>query len=118
MLHYILNITGHLYAQETDPLLINIVTPIKLKFLKYWQNIPLLYSFAFILDPRANMRGFYNVFQLLSHTISTDYSSCFSKVRTELYKLYNKYENRFGAIRSQRYSQTGGSTSKKNNSMG
>jgi hypothetical protein len=91
----------------------NIVTPMKLKFLKYWQNIPLLYSFAFILDPRAKMRGFHNVLQLLSQTIGTDYSSYFSEVRTELYKLYNKYESRFGAVRSQRHSQAGGSTGKK-----
>jgi hypothetical protein len=113
MLHHILNIAGHLHAQETDPLLMNIVAPMKLKFLKYWQNIPLLYSFAFILDPRAKMRGFHNVLELFSQTIGTDYSSYFSEVRTELYKLYNKNENRFGVVRSQRHSQAGGSTGKK-----
>jgi hypothetical protein len=52
MLHHILDIAGHLHAQETDPLLMNIVTLVKLKVLKYWQNIPLWYSFAFILDPK------------------------------------------------------------------
>jgi hypothetical protein len=35
MLHHILDLVGHLYAQETDLLLMNIVTPMELKFLKY-----------------------------------------------------------------------------------
>jgi hypothetical protein len=54
MLHHIIEIAGHLYDQETNPLLMNIVTPMKLKFLKYWQNIPLLYSLHlfWILEPR------------------------------------------------------------------
>ena len=85
-----------MYVKETDPLLINIVTSMKLKFP---HNIPLLYSFAFILDPRAKIRGFHNVLQLLAHTICTDYSTYFSEVRTELYKLFNKYETMFGAVR-------------------
>jgi hypothetical protein len=59
------------------------------------------------------MRGFHNVLQLLSQTIGTDYSSYFSEVKTELYKFYNKYENRFGAVMSHRHSQAGGSTGKK-----
>jgi hypothetical protein len=53
-------------------------------------------SFTFVLDPKAKMRGFYNILQHLSQTIGVDYSSYFSEVRTELYKLYNKYENKFG----------------------
>jgi hypothetical protein len=85
----------------------------KLKFLKYWQNIPLLYSYAFILDPRAKMRGFQNGLQILSQTIGCDYSSYYNEVRSELYKLYNMYENKFGAVRSQRNSQAAGSTGKK-----
>jgi hypothetical protein len=118
MLHHIIEIAGHLYDQETNPLLMNIVTPMKLKFLKYWQNIPLLYSFAFVLDPRAKMRGFQNVLQILSQTIGCDYSSYYNEVRVELYKLYNKYENKFGAVRSQRNSQAAGSTGKKKMAWG
>jgi hypothetical protein len=46
----------------------------KTKFLKYWREIPILYAFAFILDLRANMRGFHNVLQRLSSFNGTDYS--------------------------------------------
>jgi len=35
MLHHIIEIADHLHARETDPLLMSILTPIKLKFLKY-----------------------------------------------------------------------------------
>jgi hypothetical protein len=71
-----------------------------------------LYSFAFILDPRAKMRGFHNVLQILSQTIGFDYSKCYNEVRTELYKLYNKYETKFGSVRGQR-NQAATSTGKK-----
>ena len=118
ILHHIIDIAGHLYAQENNALLMNIVTPMKLKFLKYWQNIPLLYSFAFVLDPRAKMRGFHNVLQILSQTIGFDYSNYYNEVRTELYKLYNKYETKFGAVRGQRNSQAAGSTGKKKTAWG
>ena len=58
MLHHIIEIASHLSNYENDDLLREIVVPMKSKFLKYWRNIPMLYSFAFILDPRAKMRGF------------------------------------------------------------
>ncbi|XP_072148536.1 zinc finger BED domain-containing protein RICESLEEPER 2-like [Setaria viridis] len=118
MLHHIIEIAGHLHGQDSDPLLRNIVVPMKLKFLKYWQNIPLLYSFAFILDPRAKVRGFHNVLQLLSQTVGVDYSSYFTEVRTQLHKLFNKYENKFGAVRSQRPAQPSAATGKKRTAWG
>ena len=36
ILHYLLEIASHLYASEKDQNLINVVYPMKLKFLKYW----------------------------------------------------------------------------------
>ena len=50
ILHHLLDIASHLHASEKDQNLIAIVYHMKLKFLKYWQDIPVLYSFAFILD--------------------------------------------------------------------
>jgi hypothetical protein len=113
MLHHILEIAGHLHFKDTDPLLIGVLVPMRLQFHKYWQNIPLLYYFAFILDPRAKLRGFHNVLQLLSQAIGVDYSSYFTLVRNELYKLYNRYEKKFGAVRRHRTTQPAGSTGKK-----
>ena len=64
VLHHVLEIASHLHACERDQNILHVVYPMKLKFLKYWQDIPLLYSYAFILDPRAKMRGFFNVLQI------------------------------------------------------
>ena len=52
ILHHLLEIASHLHGSEKNQNLIAVVYPMKLKFLKYWQHIPLLYSFAFILDPK------------------------------------------------------------------
>jgi hypothetical protein len=61
ILHHLLDIASHLHASQKDQNLIAIVYPMKLKFLKYWQDMSLLYSFAFILDRRAKLRGLFNV---------------------------------------------------------
>jgi hypothetical protein len=53
MLHHILKIARHLTAFENDRLLRDAVVPMKTKILKYWRNIPILYCFAFVLNPRA-----------------------------------------------------------------
>jgi len=118
ILHHILEIASHLHACERDQNLTTVVHPMKLKFLKYWQDIPLLYSYAFILDPRGKMRGFFNVLQLLAKYTGSEYSSYYAEVKTEIYKLFNKYENKFGAARSQRAAQLSSHTGKKKQAWG
>ena len=63
--HHILEISSHLHDYEHDSNLSDVVMPMKGKFLKYWKSIPLLYAFAFVLDPRAKMRCLHNVLELL-----------------------------------------------------
>jgi hypothetical protein len=65
ILHHLLEIVSHLYEGEKNQNLIAIVYPMKLKYLKYWKDIPMLYSFAFILGPRGKMRGLFNVLHIL-----------------------------------------------------
>jgi hypothetical protein len=92
VLHHILDIAEHLYKTERDQNFRMIAYPIKLKFLKYWEKIPLLYSYTFILDPRTKMKGFFNVLELLAQHTRSTYSSYYVDVKDEMYKLFNKYE--------------------------
>jgi hypothetical protein len=55
----------------------------KNKFLKYWRDIPLLYSFAFILDPRAKLRGFNRVISILASMTHYDYFAYLTCVRAK-----------------------------------
>ena len=48
------------------------------------------------------MRGFHRVLQLLAESTGTQYNSYYADVKIELYKLFNKYESKFGVARSQR----------------
>jgi hypothetical protein len=96
MLHHILRIARHLNAFENDILLRCVVVPMKDKFLKYWRDIPILYAVAFILDPRAKMRGFNKVLIKLSSLTGTDYSRLPFDVRTKLTKVFQLYETKFG----------------------
>jgi hypothetical protein len=75
MLHHIFTIARHLNSCENDELMRDVVVPMKTKFLKYWRQIPILYSFAFILDPRAKMRGFHKLLFRLSSLNGTNYSN-------------------------------------------
>jgi hypothetical protein len=74
MLHHILEIVAHLHEYEKDELLRPAVVTMKDKFLKYWIKIPMLYAFAFVLDPRAKMKCLHNILCLLSDHIGADYS--------------------------------------------
>ena len=58
MLHNLIEIAGQLKNYENDRMLRELVVPMKSKYLKYWNDIPLLYSIAFIMDPRAKIKGF------------------------------------------------------------
>ena len=113
ILHHLLEIASHLHASEKDQNLIAVVYPMKIKFLKYWQHIPLLYSFASILDPRAKIRGLFRVLELLKESTACDYTSYHADVKTEIYKLFNKYERKFGTARSQRVAQPVSHTGKR-----
>jgi hypothetical protein len=88
MMHVIIEIVDHLNQFENDNLLRDVIVPMKLKFLKYWLNIPLLYSFAFILDHRAKLTGFNNALQVLSELLNHNYSTYYNEVRTELTNLF------------------------------
>jgi hypothetical protein len=91
----------------------------KLKYLKYWKEIPLLYSIAFILDPRGKMRGLFNVLQIMQLKIDHDYTAYYVDVKTEIYKLFNKYEEKFGSARTQRRAtQPAGNTGKRKHAWG
>jgi hypothetical protein len=98
MLHHILKIARQLNAFENDRLLREAIVPMKSKFLKYWRDIPILYAFAFILGPRAKMRGFHKLLLRLSSLTATDYSTFPSTIRTKLSKMYIIYETKFGEV--------------------
>jgi len=113
VLHHILEIASHLHDYEHDSNLCNVVAPMKAKFLKYWKHVPLLYAFAFVLDPRAKMRGLQNVLDLLAQCNNMSYIAYFAEVKSELHKLYDKYESKFGAARPARTTHPSGLTGKR-----
>jgi hypothetical protein len=55
------------------------------------------------------MIGFFRVLELLADYTGCEYSSYYADVKSELYKLFDKYVNKFGAASSQRiaYAHTG-----------
>jgi hypothetical protein len=106
MMHHIIQIAKHLNFDENYRLLGNVVFLMKTKFLNYWRDIPLLYSFAFILDPRAKLRGFNRVLSILVGVTHYDYSSYLTCVRAQLTEVFKKYEAKFRAVTSTRPSQS------------
>jgi hypothetical protein len=75
MIHYLVKIAIHLKNYANDSHIRPVVQPMIDKYNKYWRDISLLYSFAFILNPRAKMKGFNRVLRRLGNLISTDYTT-------------------------------------------
>jgi hypothetical protein len=96
MLYHLIDIASQLNKYKNDPLLRNYVLPMKGKFAKYWNRIPMMYSFAFVLDPRAKMIGFHHALTLISNLTSTDYANYYESVRTQLTAVFTNYDLRFG----------------------
>uniref|UniRef100_A0A8I6Y6W8 hAT-like transposase RNase-H fold domain-containing protein n=1 Tax=Hordeum vulgare subsp. vulgare TaxID=112509 RepID=A0A8I6Y6W8_HORVV len=98
MVHTILDIVSHLKSYEGDGLLLNVVADMKTKYLKYWEHIPLLYAFAFILDPRAKLEEYRSAHNVLSASLSLDYTNNFNMARDKLYEVYGKYEQKYSGV--------------------
>ena len=104
-MHPVFEIASHLNEYQFDNDLRFVVNPMKDKFLAYWSDIPMLYSFAFILDPRAKIKGFTSVLRLLSRFNDIDYSSYLTVIRAELSETYKKNMKLSGSMRVQRPTQ-------------
>ena len=59
------------------------------------------------------MRGLFRVLELLKESTGCDYTSYYADVKTEIYKLFNKYERKFGVARTQRAAHPASHTGKK-----
>ena len=75
IVHSILQIATQLKMYENDLVLHEAIVAMKTKYLKYWREIPFLYAFAFVLDPRGKIKAFANVLDLLSDATTLD---CFN----------------------------------------
>ena len=102
MIHYLVKIAIHLKNHANDSHIRPMVQPMIDKYNKYSRDIPLLYSFAFILDPRAKMKGFIRVLRRLGTLTSTNYSAYQVGTRAQLTDVYNKYEEKYGGVRLRR----------------
>jgi len=102
IVHHILEIATQMKTYENDEVLRPAVVAMKSKYLKYWREIPVLYAFAFILDPRAKLSGFGNVLGLISDAVGVDYSAYFTNIRDKLTEVYGKYDQKFAGVRCQR----------------
>ena len=102
IIHYLVKIAIHLKNYANDSHIRPVVQPMIDKYNKYWKDIPLLYSFAFILNPRAKMKGFNRVLRRLGNLTSTDYTTYQLGTRARLTDVYNKYEEKYGGVRLKR----------------
>jgi len=68
-------------------------------YIKYWKDISMLYSFAFVLDPRAKLKGFNKLLRLLNKFLGVDYSSYLTEVRAQLNIMYKRYDDKFGTVK-------------------
>jgi hypothetical protein len=102
MVHHIVRIAIHLHKYQNDEHIRAVVQPMIDKYNKYWKQIPALYCIAFILDPRAKIKGFNKVLRKLQLITDADYSKKLLETRTLLFKLYHKYDDLYGSVREKR----------------
>jgi hypothetical protein len=102
MIHHIVRIAILLHKYQNDEHIRVVVQPMIDKYNKYWRTIPELYYIAFILDPRAKIKGFNKVIRKLQLITDANYSNKLLETRTLFFKLYHKYDALYGSIREKR----------------
>jgi len=108
MLHYLVKIAIHLKIYSNDIHLRNVIQPMIEKYNKYWRDIPLLYSFVFILDLRAKMKGFAKVLRKLMNLhksveeVDEPYNAYQVSTRATLSDVFNKYKEKYRVVRLKR----------------
>jgi hypothetical protein len=102
MMHTLVDIASHLKAYEQDNLLRPMVSRMKLKYCKYWEKIPMLYAFAFILDPRVKLELFASALAVITGALGIDYIAYSTDVRDKLSEIYAKYDQKYAGVRTQR----------------
>jgi len=76
----------------------NFLPDMEEKFLKYWTDIPLIFVFTMILDPRWKFDGAIEVVKLY-HTLMLlpfNQDTNVQHVRLSFFNVYNHYDSRFG----------------------
>ena len=76
-----------------------IVAAMKEKYLKYFDDIPHLYCFAIVLDPRKKLDGLDTAFRFIGDALDLDYSSAYSHVKSEIFRVFDMYQDKFGQTR-------------------
>ena len=102
MVHQLVNIASHLKDNENHELLRHAIIKMKAKYLKYWKNIPILYAFAFILDPRAKVQGLGFALSHLNWALEIDFATYQFEVKEKLADLFKKYEVKYAGVRQRR----------------
>src|SRR6266540_4263011 len=95
-------IAQQLRAHDNDIILYDAISHMKAKYLKYWKDIPYLFSFSFMLDPRAKSLGLCNLLQLFTEVLGIDYSTYFRDVKNSLNDLYIKCEEKYAGVHPRR----------------
>ena len=114
MIHHIVKIAVHLHKYQHDEHLRSVVQSMIDKYNKYWKNIPDLHSIAFILDPRAKIKGFTKVLRKLNSLFNVDYTNKLLDTRALLFRKYNRYDAMYGSVRLKRVVPASLSGKKKN----
>jgi len=99
VLEWLMKIVDTFQEKSTDRMLAPIVAAMKEKYLKYFDAIPHLYCFAIVLDPRKKLDGLDTAFRFIGDALDLDYSSAYSHVKSEIFRVFDMYQDKFGQTR-------------------
>ncbi|WVZ77527.1 hypothetical protein U9M48_025385 [Paspalum notatum var. saurae] len=81
---------------RSDSLLRTIVDPMKVKFLKYFEQISHVYCFATIFDPRKKLDGLQTALEGIGDALDMDFSDAFNHIKEELFNVFGYYYEKYG----------------------
>jgi hypothetical protein len=100
VLEWLMKIVDTFHENSADKILAPIVAAMKEKYMKYFDGIPHLYCFAVVFHPRKKLDGLDAAFHFIGDALDLDYSSAYSHVKSEIFRVFCMYQDTFGPTRS------------------
>ena len=81
---------------QNDPDLHAVIYAMELKFRKYWEELPMLFPLACVMDPRYNLSGTKFIIDQISNALTFNMPITYRNLEQTLTEMYELYASRIG----------------------
>ena len=95
IISHIYNIAQIFQEYRDNPIFTNACVVMEIKILKYWQDLPILFALASVMDPRLQLKGVQYFIDTINELLKSNLIITGNDVKLAVTNLYNLYEMKY-----------------------